>query len=105
VDPQDLTTALWRFCNNLDPKRDALVFQRSRLDNPVLNFSCLGLDGTRKTRDLDNFQRDWPNIIVADDATIAAVDRKWDTLGIGPFLSSPSLKYRNQLYGQEAAVV
>ncbi len=105
VDPQDLTTALWRFCNNLDPKRDALVFQRSRLDNPLLNFSCLGLDGTRKTRDLDNFQRDWPNIIVADDATIAAVDRKWDALGIGPFLSSPSLKYRNQLYGKEAAVV
>ena len=105
VDPQDLTTALWRFCNNLDPKRDALVFQSSRLDNPLLNFSCLGLDGTRKTRDLDNFQRDWPNIIVADDATIAAVDRKWDALGIGPFLSSPSLKYRNQLYGKEAAVV
>ena len=105
VDPQDLTTALWRFCNNLDPKRDALVFQRSRLDNPLLNFSCLGLDGTRKTRDLDNFQRDWPNIIVADDATIAAVDRKWDALGIGPFLASPSLKYRNQLYGKEAAVV
>ena len=22
VDPNDLTTALWRFCNNLDPKRD-----------------------------------------------------------------------------------
>ena len=28
VNPHDLTTALWRFCNNLDPKRDHILFQR-----------------------------------------------------------------------------
>ncbi|MBC7872393.1 MAG: menaquinone biosynthesis decarboxylase, partial [Ferruginibacter sp.] len=68
------------------------------------NFACLGLDGTRKTRELDNFQRDWPNIIVADDETINAVNNKWNELGIGPFISSPSLKFKAQLYGEEAAV-
>jgi 4-hydroxy-3-polyprenylbenzoate decarboxylase len=64
----------------------------------------LGLDGTRKTKELDNFQRDWPNIIVADDATIKAVDKKWKDLGLGTFLSSPSLKFKDQLYGGEAVV-
>jgi len=51
---------------------------------------------------LDNFQRDWPNIIVADDETIAAVDEKWKELGLGGFLPSPSLKFKDQLYGEEA---
>ena len=64
----------------------------------------MGLDGTNKTKELDNFQRDWPNIIVADETTILSVDKKWDTLGIGPFIASPSLKYRDQMYGEEAIV-
>jgi 4-hydroxy-3-polyprenylbenzoate decarboxylase len=53
---------------------------------------------------LDNFQRDWPNIIVADDATIRAVDAKWDSLGLGAFIPSPSLKFKDQVYGEEAVV-
>ena len=64
----------------------------------------MGLDGTRKTKELDNFQRDWPNIIVADDATIRAVDEKWKDLGLGTFLPSPSLKFKDQIYGVEAVV-
>jgi len=100
VDPQDLPTALWRFCNNLDPKRDQQLYRYE--DNPA--SGCLGLDGTRKTKELDNFQRDWPNIIVANDATIRSVDEKWGQLGLGEFISSPSLKYKDQLYGEEAIV-
>lgn len=100
VDPQDLPTALWRFCNNLDPKRDQHLYRYE--DNPA--SGCLGLDGTRKTKELDNFQRDWPNIIVANDATIRSVDEKWGELGLGEFISSPSLKYKDQLYGEEAIV-
>jgi 4-hydroxy-3-polyprenylbenzoate decarboxylase len=104
VDADDLPVALWRFCNNLDPRRDHfLALNRSRID-PGKKFACLGLDGTRKTRELDNFQRDWPNIIVADNATIMAVDKKWKDLGIGAFIPSPSLKYKDQVYGNEAAV-
>jgi 4-hydroxy-3-polyprenylbenzoate decarboxylase len=104
VDAHDLPVALWRFCNNLDPKRDnILTVRRSGID-PARKFACLGLDGTRKTKELDNFQRDWPNIIVADDATIIAVDKKWKELGIGSFIPSPSLKYKDQIYGSEAVV-
>ncbi len=40
----------------------------------------MGLDGTTKTEALDDFHRDWPNIIVADEKTIEAVDKKWDCL-------------------------
>ena len=68
-------------------------------------FACMGLDGTRKTKELDDFHRDWPNIIVADDATISAVDGKWDRLGLGTFIPSPSLKYKSQIYGEDAVVL
>lgn len=104
VDPTDLTTALWRFCNNLDPKRDQILYQGASAQVAGRTFACLGLDGTRKTKELDNFMRDWPNIIVAADTTIEAVDAKWRQLGIGEFVASPSLKFRDQMYGSEAVV-
>ncbi|HVT86967.1 MAG TPA: menaquinone biosynthesis decarboxylase [Chitinophagaceae bacterium] len=101
VDANDLPTALWRFCNNLDPKRDHILFKKPATGN---YSACIGLDGTRKTKEYDDFNRDWPNIIVADDTTIKNVDEKWEQLGIGPFIPSPSLKFKGQLYGEEAAV-
>ena len=104
VDANDLATALWRFCNNLDPKRDFTLVQRPSHYDSSTNFACMGLDGTRKTREWDNFHRDWPNIIVADEATIKSVDEKWSHLGLGEFLPSPSLKFKSQLYGEEAVV-
>ena len=97
VDATDLPLALWRFCNNVDPKRDSILVKRD-------SFACMGFDGTIKTKDFDNFQRDWPNIIVADDHTIDAIDKKWKELGIGEFIPSPSLKYKDQMYGEEAVV-
>ena len=103
VQANDLPVALWRFCNNLDPKRDYHLY-KSPLNTAGFYTACVGLDGTRKTKELDNFQRDWPNIIVADEATIRSVDEKWDTLGIGPLIPSPSLKFKGQIYGEEAAV-
>jgi 4-hydroxy-3-polyprenylbenzoate decarboxylase len=102
VDPNDLTTALWRFCNNLDPKRDYVLSELTTdKDN---HSSVIGFDGTRKTKGFDNFQRDWPNIIVANDETIKSVDAKWNDLGVGAFIPSPSLKFKNQMYGEEAVV-
>jgi 4-hydroxy-3-polyprenylbenzoate decarboxylase len=105
VDPTDITTVLWRFCNNLDPKRDSFIQQRVSVTDPAKTFACIGLDGTRKTKEYDDFQRDWPNIIVANDETIKAIDEKWADLNIGPFIPSPSLRFKKQLYGEEAVVV
>lgn len=104
VDANDLAVSLWRFCNNLDPKRDSILVQRPARVNNSKTFSCMGLDGTIKTKQHDNFQRDWPNIIVSDDATIQSVDAKWDQLGLGDLIPSPSLKFKGQIYGEEAVV-
>jgi 4-hydroxy-3-polyprenylbenzoate decarboxylase len=104
VDVNDLPVALWRFCNNLDPKRDHFIAKKTCSGNPAEYHACIGFDGTLKTREFDNFYRDWPNIIIADDKTIAAVDEKWPRLGLGEFIYSPSLKYKDQMYGEEAVV-
>ncbi|HXS35925.1 MAG TPA: menaquinone biosynthesis decarboxylase [Flavipsychrobacter sp.] len=96
VDVNDIADTLWRFTNNLDPRRDHFYGGTQK--------NILGLDGTRKTKELDDFDRPWPNIIVADDATIASVDKKWSQLNLGTFIQSPSLKYKKQLYGEDAAV-
>ncbi len=104
VDPHKLSVALWRFCNNLDPKRDSILVERESGQVPGKLFACLGLDGTRKTKEFDDFYRDWPNIVVSDDATIESVDKKWKELGLGAFIPSPSLQYKSQMYGEEAVV-
>jgi 4-hydroxy-3-polyprenylbenzoate decarboxylase len=104
VDANDLPTALWRFCNNLDPKRDHIIIKRPSSHAPGKYSACMGFDGTRKTKELDDFQREWPNIIIADDATIRSVDDKWPMLDIGAFIPSPSLKFKSQMYGEEAVV-
>src|SRR5690606_23722578 len=102
VDVTDLPSALWRFCNNLDPRRDSVLARRN-VDGSFYT-ACMGFDGTLKTKEHDDFQRDWPNIIVADDKTIKSVDEKWNALGIGEYIPSPSLKYIDQVYGEEAFV-
>jgi 4-hydroxy-3-polyprenylbenzoate decarboxylase len=104
VDVSDLTTALWRFCNNLDPKRDHFLCKKYAESDPGRYTACIGLDGTRKTKAFDDFHRDWPNIIVASNETIKSVDEKWEQLGAGKFIPSPSLKFKSQMYGEEAMV-
>lgn len=105
VDANDLPVALWRFCNNLDPRRDHFLVKRASVKVKGRYFACMGFDGTIKTNKFDNFQRDWPNIIIADDDTIQSVDEKWNRLGLGELLPSPSLKFKSQMYGEEAVAV
>ena len=102
VDPNDLPVALWRFCNNLDPKRDHFIVKKKITGFSNQYIACIGFDGTLKTKEFDDFYRDWPNIIIADDKTIDSVDKKWPKLGLGDFIPSPSLKYKDQMYGEEA---
>lgn len=92
---KDLPVIFWILLNNIDPKRDCQVVQQK-------SASTLYLDGRRKTKTSKNFNRDWPNIIVSDDATIQKVDEKWNSYGIGTFIASPSLQYKSLLFGNEA---
>lgn len=94
VDVQDIADSVWRFSNNVDPKRDAHLIKAANAGD----CSHAGFDGTRKTRELDGFERDWPNILASQPETIEHIDRIWDKLGLGAFIKSPSLKYLKQLY-------
>ena len=100
IDISDVADAVWRFSNNLDPKRDHFIITPED-ENEV---SHIGFDGTRKTKELDGFERDWPNILASNEATIKRVDEIWNKLNLGPFIPSPSLKYRKQLYKGGAVV-
>jgi 4-hydroxy-3-polyprenylbenzoate decarboxylase len=100
MDINDTADAVWRFSNNVDPKRDHQVVLPKAEDE----VAHLILDATRKTKALDGFQRDWPNILASDEKTIQRVDEIWDKLGLGKFIESPSKKYRSQLYKGGAVV-
>jgi 4-hydroxy-3-polyprenylbenzoate decarboxylase len=100
VDANDVKDVVWRWSNNIDPRRDSFVFNA----NSESEISHISFDGTRKTKELDDFNREWPNIICADEKTIEAVDKKWNQLGLGKFITSPSIKYLKQMYGKGAVV-
>ncbi|MCS7084954.1 MAG: menaquinone biosynthesis decarboxylase [Bacteroidia bacterium] len=91
--------AVWRLCNNADVKRDGFVIDEGT------GHAHLVLDGTRKTKALDGFDRDWPNVLVSDDETIAKIDALWPELNLGPLIPSPSLRYKPAVYGNSAVAV
>ncbi len=100
VDVKDIADVVWRWSNNVDPRRDSFIVVANENDS----MAHIGFDGTRKTKELDDFEREWPNIICMDEETINMIDEKWETLGLGKFIASPSLKYRKQLYSGGAVV-
>jgi 4-hydroxy-3-polyprenylbenzoate decarboxylase len=88
----------WICTNNLDPLRDCFYIDTE--DNS--RYSGLFMDGTRKTRELDNFERDWPNIITMDDDVINKINDIWHTLPLGTFLPSPSSNYKSMVLNSGA---
>lgn len=83
-----LDLVCWFAAGNMDPQRDCYLLEKSGKHLP-----CLVLDGTSKNFKLDNFARDWPNVVVSDSKTIIAVDKKWIAFGIGEFVKSPSIRF------------
>ncbi len=89
ADTKDLYYALWLWGSNCDPVRDS-SFKNGKL---ILN-------ATTKVKDEKGLVRDWPEVAVSSLETIEAVDRKWETLGIGEFIASPSRKFASLVKGQ-----
>jgi len=89
VGAENMADVTWLVANNCDPQRDCFMNN----SYSVAQDKLLAIDGTRKTDHLDGFKREWPNIIVMDEETIHTVDAKWDRLGLGAFIPSPSLHY------------
>lgn len=70
VDPNDLSTVMWKVFNNIDGKRD-IIF----LDGKV------GIDATKKWAE-EGLTREWPNDIVMSDDIIEKVTKRWKEYGI-----------------------
>lgn len=70
VDCSDLKDAVWRFTNNIDPRRDSFIVEQAldyKSSTTTEGISNIAFDGTRKTKEFDNFDRDWPNILAMDE--------------------------------------
>jgi len=96
ADLNDLFTMMWLLGGNLEPDRDVSVSDSKN------GKSVVFVDATFKTGEHDNFKRDWPNVVTMDEQTISAIDKKWSELGIGEFIKSPSLKFKNLVKGEGA---
>ncbi len=68
VDVENISTAMWKFFNNLDPKRD-FHFQEERL----------GIDVTQKFPE-EGYQQHWPDEIEMTSEIKIMVDQKWNDL-------------------------
>ncbi len=84
-DPQE---AWWVALNNIDPQRDARFTMGpvDVLDHSSRTFtfgSKLGIDATKKLPE-EGFTREWPGLILMDDATKRRVDELWPALGLEP---------------------
>jgi 4-hydroxy-3-polyprenylbenzoate decarboxylase len=85
VDVNDLYMVAWQLLGNTDPERD---------HEYISTWSVL-FDGTIKAFRKGGFPRKWPNVVCSDISTIASVDQKWDSLGTGVSIDSPSSRYNS----------
>jgi len=97
LDINEVSMLVWVTFGNIEPERDI------RLINPETETPCLIVDATRKSK-LNQFERDWPNVIVSDDTTIRNIDEKWKTLQLGDFIDSPSRKFKKMIFPGGASV-
>jgi len=86
VNVQDIGDVTLKALNHIDPERD-IQFTLGPVDSldhasRLPNFgSKMGIDATRKWSS-EGFSRPWPDEILMDAKTKAAVDKKWKELGI-----------------------
>ena len=86
--PSDL---LWLAAANTDPRRDIEV-----IDGIVI------IDARSKRPGYGRNPRRFPNVVTSSMETIELVDGRWSEYGIGPFIASPSRKYRKLLLSENA---
>lgn len=86
VDPQDLSTVMWKVFNNVDPKRDLMIVDGplDALDHssPLPNFGGkMGIDATVKGPS-EGHLREWPEDIEMAQSIRELVNRKWEEYGL-----------------------
>ncbi len=93
-----ISDIVWLVANNIDPLRDCFY----ALNENGQQTGPMAIDGSRKSLEYDSFKRQWPNVLVMDDATINQVDAMWGKLGLGEMLESPSLNYKGLVKNEGA---
>jgi 4-hydroxy-3-polyprenylbenzoate decarboxylase len=83
VDVNNLYMVVWQLLGNSDPERD----------HEFISPQSVLFDGTIKAFRKGGFPRKWPNVVCSDSRTIETIDQKWDSLGIGTGINSPSSGY------------
>lgn len=94
VDMEDSNISIWQILSNTDPLRDIRLTGKSIL-----------IDATSKSHPSDNFPRDWPNVVVANEKTIQDVNILCEKLGLDKLSVSPSEKYRKMVLDGGASVI
>lgn len=82
---EDSALLCWYVLGNIDPQRDCYTLGTK-------DECCLAVDGTSKCYHADAFPRPWPSIVVSSPQTIKSIDERWNSLGLGDFIPSPSTK-------------
>ena len=88
VDIFDLDTVCWLTCTNIDPERDIRLASPPR--QQIIADACM------KYPHSYGFPREWPDVVTSSQKTIQEIDEKWEKLGLGEFLPSPSLKMKSE---------
>ncbi|MEE9165295.1 MAG: menaquinone biosynthesis decarboxylase [Nitrospinota bacterium] len=70
VDVKNISYAVWKFFNNVDPKRDFHFIEGK-----------LGIDATRKWKE-EGYHREWPDEIEMTDDVKKRIDEMWEKLDI-----------------------
>ena len=90
----NIAMAAWQILGNTDPVRDISLLPGGKLL----------IDGTLKAFSKSPFPRKWPNVVCSSAETIKKIDSEWDSLGLGPFIASPSLKNSRLSYSDSDEV-
>lgn len=89
---------VWLVANNIDPVRDCFY----ALSDKNTAVPPMAIDGTGKSLSADGFERQWPNVLTMNQATINFVDENWAKFGLGEFIPSPSHHYKGLVLNQGA---
>ena len=97
VDISDFDIVCWLVCANIDPERDVRLAKAPRQQ--------IVIDACMKYPKNYDFPREWPNVVTSSETTIRSIDEKWESLGLGNFIPSPSLKFLKMKKGDGAVVL
>lgn len=93
IDFNNLSVCVWYATSNVETLRDLYIYKG------VAVFDCRAKFGG-----LNGFKRRWPNVVTMSDEAIEAVDKKWDSLGLGEFKKSPSLEFKKMVLSDKVDV-